>query len=872
MKRLSSRPAAARLLPVATSLRLPSPRVLLPRWLSSACVLLRRPLLPRYLLLPAALLLAAGCGGRGDASRPDKLVHLTEMLREGGTGARIGSPVRSGGAGHGGVGGGTSGDGSGSQGAAAAATPMPSFPAGEATPELPYEVTAPLSAAGVGRLRLEAQGTARLATLSWRLPQDGGFSRFRALSFPVAGDGALHVYEVDLEREAHWHGRVEGLRLAVEGGRLRLASLIAEPPDEPYRSMSLGGETMPALAGGGRIEIPLPDDLPAGTRFEAYAGLLPEYDRPGVTAVFNATLLDAAAEPGGASGEAGGKGQRAKGTGAGDPGRRAWLRETVAGGSAGGPAWRPVRRELPAAGAAGRGGAFRWSGHSGAPHPQRKLLLEATATRGGQLLPEGAVVWGNPVLVRPGRPAGSNLVVILIDTLRADVLGSYGDRLGLTPRLDAFAREGVRFADMQAPSPWTLPSVCSLLTGLQPQTHGAGQRFGDLDPASPRQNDFAPTGLPGGLRTMAGVLRRQGFYTMGVYENFYILPGFGVHQGFDDYASYEERAGALVDQALERLRRTAGDRRVFMYLHLFDMHSPYNPPEPECTQVARRLAPGYHGRLGCEGDRNPERTTIPPPADRPWFAALYRAELAYTDHQVGRFLGGLHGLGLADRTVVAVVSDHGEEFWDRLDQESRLGYETNSDHGHTLYQELVQVPVLLRIPGRGPAVVREPAQLADLFPTLLRAVGVEPPASQGRDLTALLDGRPPGTAPPPARSVPPAPPGSPAPPADRPTLMADVILHGRPRWSVRRGPWKLVVARDSALPVELYDLRQDPEERANLAAREPRLVAAMRSWGERELAARLKARRQFLARADTLGATYLEWRYITKLRALGYLK
>jgi len=457
------------------------------------------------------------------------------------------------------------------------------------------------------------------------------------------------------------------------------------------------------------------------------------------------------------------------------------------------------------------------------------------------------------------RPAGRNLVVILIDTLRADVLGSYGDRLALTPRLDAFARQGVRFAEMLAPSPWTLPSVSSLLTGLQPQTHGAGQRFGDFDPSSPRQNDFAPTGLPGGVRTLAGVLRQQGFYTMGVYQNFYILPGFGVHQGFDDYASYEDRAEVLVDQALGRLRRTAGDRRTFLYLHLFDLHSPYNPPEPECTQVARRLEPGYRGRLGCEADRNPERTTIPSSADRPWFRALYHAEVAYADRQVGRFLDGLRDLGLEDRTVVAVVSDHGEEFWDRLGQEGQLGYETNSDHGHTLYQELVHVPALLRIPGQDAAVVREPVQLVDLFPTLLRAVGVAPPASQGSDLTPLLGRRSAGS---------PGPPGS----AGSPTLMADVILHGRPRWSVRRGPWKLVAARDPALPVELYDLRRDPGERTNLAAREPRLAATMRAWGERELATRLKARALFLKRGDTLGATYLEWRYITKLRALGYLK
>ncbi|HEV3073012.1 MAG TPA: sulfatase-like hydrolase/transferase, partial [Thermoanaerobaculia bacterium] len=420
------------------------------------------------LLVPLALLAPlAGCGG-GAGSRPDKLVHLGDLLRGGG-------------------------------GAAAAGT-LPALPPGEATPEAPYEVAADLSASRVGRLRLTAAGTARLATLSWRLPQDHGFSRFRALSFPVAGDGQPHVYEVDLEREAHWHGEVEGLRLAVDGGRLRLASVTAEAPVEPYRSMSLGGETVPSLAGRS-IELPLPAGLPAGTRFEARVGLLPEYDRPGVTAVFSAWLVES---------------ER----------RRPWLRETVAGGRAGGPAWRLVRRELP--------------------RDARRLLLEVTAAApGGGPLPEGAAMWGNPLLVRPGRPDGRNLVVILIDTLRADALGSYGDRLGLTPRLDAFAKQGVRFAEMLAPSPWTLPSVSSLLTGLQPQTHGAGQRFGDFDRSSPRQNDFAPTGLPGGVRTMAGVLRRQGFYTMGVYQNFYILPGFGVHQGFDDYASYEDRAEVL---------------------------------------------------------------------------------------------------------------------------------------------------------------------------------------------------------------------------------------------------------------------------------------------------------------------------------------
>ncbi len=759
-------------------------------------------------------MLLAGCGGRqrgGPSS--GRLVHLIDVA---GPASR---ENRSGGA-----------PGTGPAGAPAPAPTLPSLPAGAAAPDHPYEAAVEVSAARVGGLRLELAGTARLATLSWRLAQDREFSRFRALSFPLAGDGRPHVYEVDLEREAHWHSRVEGLRLGVDAGEVRVVGGSLEAASGASRSMSLGGETMPALPGGGRIELPLPPGLAKGTFFEAHIGLLPEFERAGVSAVFRVALEDG-------------------------HGRHPLLEERLTGG-AGGPRWRLVRRALPEEdGDLGRNGAGQGSG--------RRLVLEASAVQGSQggqggrgaqgaaELPEGAVVWGDPLLVPPGRPAGRNLVVILIDTLRADVLGAYGDRGGLTPRLDALARQGVRFREMLSPAPWTLPSVCSLLTGLQPQTHGAGQRFGDFDPASPRQNDFAPTGLPGGVRTMAGVLRGQGFYSLGVYQNFYILPGFGVHQGFDDYTSYEDRAEVLVDKALEALRRTAGDRRTFLYLHLFDLHSPYDAPEPECTRVARRLMPGYRGPLGCQADRNPERTTIPPPRDRPWFEALYRAEVAYTDRQVGRFLDGLRDLGLDDRTVVAVVSDHGEEFWQRLGQEERFAYETNSDHGHTFYQELVHVPAILRIPGRRPAVVDEPVQLVDLFPTLLRAAGVEPPPSQGTDLTPLLDGQP---------------------STSRPTLIADVILHGRPRWSVRRGPWKLVVARDPKLPVELYDLSRDPGELTNLAPSQPQVAASLRAWGERELAARQKARATFLQRGDALGATYLEWRYITKLRALGYLR
>ena len=584
------------------------------------------------------------------------------------------------------------------------------------------------------------------------------------------------------------------LRLAVSGGEAELLGVRGRPAEDPYRLVCLEGKCLPGV-GLSSVAVDLPGDL-RGARFEARLGLVPEFDRPGVDAVFRAAV------------EREGR-------------REAWFERRLIGGGAG--RWRRVAGELPAG---------------------ERLIFEVDARRNGRPLPEGVAVWGDPVIVAPGRRAGPHLVVVLIDTLRADVVGAYGDRTGLTPNLDRLAAEGVRFADLSAPSPWTLPSVATLMTGLEPQTHGAGRRFGE----------FAPTGLPGGARTLAETLRGAGFYNLGVYHNIYVTPAFGLQQGFDEYISREERADVLVEEALSRFARYQGDRRLFLYLHLFDPHNPYEPPAADCARVARRLVPDYRGPLGCAADRRPENP-IPPPRDRRWHEALYRAEVAATDRAVGRLLGSLEALDLSDDTVLLVLSDHGEEFWTRLPHERAAGYEPNADHGHTLYQELLHVPGILRAPGLAPAVVEAPIRIADLFPTLLRLVGVDPPPSQGTDLSPSFAGRP----------------------LPRLPLLADVILHGPERWSIRRGPWKLVVPRQPdpqgpGYPIELYHLTDDPAETTNRAATNPDVASALRALGERELAARIAARPRYLAGDESLGATYLEWNHITKLRSLGYLR
>ena len=662
------------------------------------------------------------------------------------------------------------------------------LPAGGSLSEQPRTIPAELSAARIAKLTLVARGDARLATLSWRLAQDRHFLPYRTLSFPLVPDGQPQTYEVDLARDPYWTGKVAALRLAVEGGRAELLELKGKPAADPYRLMCLKGECLPSLPGLASIAVDLPDDLPSDAWFWAQIGLVPEHDKPGVIVRYRGRFAG--------------------------PGGGVAFEAELAGGLGG---WVPVGSRI------GRGG---------------RLLLELEATRDGRPLPEGVALWANPVIQASGRRPGPHLVIVVIDTLRADVVGAYGDRTGITPRLDVLAERSMRFADLSAPAPWTLPSVATLLTGLEPQTHGAGRRFGK----------FAPTGLAGGATTTAEVLRGAGFYNLGVYHNIYVNPAFGLSQGFDEYVSREERADALVAEALARLRRYRDERRLFLYLHLFDPHNPYEPSAEDCRTVARRLQPGYRGPLGCAADRRPENP-IPAESDRRWHEALYRAEVAAADRALGRFLDGLGELGMAEDTVLLVVSDHGEEFWTRLPQERARGYEANADHGHTHYNELLRVPGLLRGPGVGASVLREPVRMADLFPTLLNLVGVEPPPSQGRDLRAALAGRP----------------------LPRAAQLADVILHGPERWAVRRGPWKLIVPRDPGLAAELYNLAEDPGETRDRAATEPEVAAALRTWGERELAARAAARRRYLP-GDALGATYLEWNHITKLRSLGYLR
>jgi arylsulfatase A-like enzyme/Tfp pilus assembly protein PilF len=389
--------------------------------------------------------------------------------------------------------------------------------------------------------------------------------------------------------------------------------------------------------------------------------------------------------------------------------------------------------------------------------PLRRLVRNPTQegiTR--QILPELEAV--ERIEADAGELSGFNLLVITTDTTRADHLGAYGNRSVATPVLDGLARDGILFADTVTPSPSTLPAHASLLTGLYPLHHGA------------RANGTFR--LEEGVTTLAERLRDAGYRTGAVISAFVLDSRFGLDQGFEVYHDdltkgvklsphmFRERAGELTNEpAVEWLRRN-GREKFFLWVHYFDPHAAYLPPEP------------------FRGDY----------ADDP-----YDGEIAYVGSQIGALLSELEELGLRERTLVVYTSDHGEG----------LGEHGEQTHSLLTYDATLRVPLIFNAPSRLPRgrVVHRQTSLVDVVPTALALLGEEVPDDlDGENLT-----RPPE-------------------PVPRPVYfetVASMTLHGwAPLVGVRRSDYKYVLAPTP----ELYDLRSDPRELDNLHEERPAIV------------------------------------------------
>ena len=410
-------------------------------------------------------------------------------------------------------------------------------------------------------------------------------------------------------------------------------------------------------------------------------------------------------------------------------------------------------------------------------------------------------------------PPAGNMPVLLItvDTLRADRLGCYGARRVRTPAMDALAADGVRFENALAQVPITLPSHAVILTGTYPMYNGV--------------RDFTSPGLPPSVGLLAEAFGRQGYATAAFVSAFVLDSTWGLSRGFQTYDDHfdprqfetrnpgniERRADATINRLLAWLKSRASGQAsaqpFFVWLHLFDPHSDYNPPEPFHSQYAGRL---------------------------------YDGEVAYVDSQLVRLFHYLRTSGIYDRALIILLSDHGES----------LGEHGEDEHGFFVYNSTLRVPMIFKLPrGQGPRgqVIQSPVGTIDVAPTLLELLHLRDSLSrqfQGKSLASLVLGK----------SAP-----------SEPPVYAETYY---PRDSFGWSPLRSFSGRRfhyiEAPQPEIYDLTADPDEKRNLyeqrRAESEALRAQLRDF-----------ERRYTATASPDKGPPLAPETLEKLKSLGYL-
>jgi arylsulfatase A-like enzyme len=423
----------------------------------------------------------------------------------------------------------------------------------------------------------------------------------------------------------------------------------------------------------------------------------------------------------------------------------------------------------------------------------------------------------------PGPPP--NVLLMVIDCLRADRLSSSGYERPTTPNLDAIAAEGVSFERAFSQASWTRPSLPTILTGLYPAEHnlqdflqGAGEAV-----MSPR--------LAASVVTLPEALGARGYRTALVGEQVQLDRRFGLDQGFDFYRNHVGVA-ANVHTLFERWLGRGDGRPFFAYLHYLDIHWPYCPP-----QDVRGTFYSGDSRMGtCGGWRKlraqlQSGEIVPDEDDIEAMRSRYDEELLALDRQVGLLVAELKARGVWDDTLVVVTSDHGEQFFEH----------GGTGHGIDLYEELIAVPLIFKPPASWPvhrgSRVSWPVENRDILPTVLEAVGAPPPATSAPSLLPWMRRRPPAE--PPHRYV---------------------ISETGTQVAVRTADFKLIADRDGG-GATLYALDDDPGEHHPVENR--RKLAELRGY-LREWQAGLKP-------TGAQPAEQVDEKTVEELKALGYL-
>ncbi|HLY37158.1 MAG TPA: sulfatase [Candidatus Binatia bacterium] len=451
-----------------------------------------------------------------------------------------------------------------------------------------------------------------------------------------------------------------------------------------------------------------------------------------------------------------------------------------------------------------------------------------------------------PAVARAAAPAGApNVLLLMIDTLRADHLSCYGGTAVSTPHIDTLATGGLRYANMFSQASWTRPSVATILTGLYPSSHGAVHKADRL---------------PDRVDTLAEMLQRAGYRTIGFANNANVSQAFNFQQGFDEYRYLAPDFFFRADEPASQLTLYSGLRlvRERFLSHYVDVHHYYQPAEVVTAEVRRWLDgrrddgrpfflfvhymdahdPYFAHPFNGEGYARVAHPN-PDPALAEKLHQLYASGIGYLDEHLGVLFEDLHRRGLWDNTLVLLTGDHGEEFHEH----------GGWWHGTTLYDEQIHVPLLVKPPGtHAGRVIDEFATSLDITPTILAAAGASVPPSLPGHVLPLDGGAPPS----------------------RQSVFAEEDLEGNVLQAVRTREWKIVNANPGnprgLAPEELYDLGGDPGEHQNAVSSAPAAAQTMRAeLGRSVVEARANA--GTTEKAGPAGDAQRE-----RLRALGYVE
>ncbi len=414
----------------------------------------------------------------------------------------------------------------------------------------------------------------------------------------------------------------------------------------------------------------------------------------------------------------------------------------------------------------------------------------------GEVPPAGLAYWANPVIYQSGAEGLPNVILISLDTLRADHLGCYGYPRATSPFLDSLAEDSTLFEYVYAQSPWTLPSHLSMLFSLNSASH---------------QVYFNDQKINRAIPSLAGYLKNRGYLTCGFTAGGYVSPIYGFAKGFDRYDNptkgHKERRGKdeaerlfeVTDRWIENNR----DKPFFLFLHTYQIHDPYVSPAPYNSMFQEDEGVPWSGLALHALLEEQGRDRVFSPRERANIVALYDGEIRYTDEKLLLpLVARLKELDIYDNTLLIVTSDHGEEFYEH----------GGWLHGQTLYDEAIRVPLVIKFPGseHHGRRVDSRVRVIDILPTVLDVLDI--PTGRGKveglSLLPLL---------------------SEADPGDR-TFISDLAHKSIPEpcptmIATNRGGLKFIFHRSIGAPetVETFNLDQDPHERTDISPRAQRI-------------------------------------------------